>query len=95
MENETNDKFQGNVFIENVGLRVRMPNNQQNPIDFVNLYLTDDIYEQIAREANRYYIQYTRDSSQLEDDTYTGLLKDDDITVIAIKKKLLRSFYQS
>lgn len=84
MENETNDEFQGNIFMENVGLRVRMQNNKTNPIDFVNLYLTDDMYELIVRETNRYARQHIEDNPQLENDSYTGLWKD--VTVIEIKK---------
>ena len=93
MENETNDEFQGNIFMENVGLRVRMQNNKTNPIDFVNLYLTDDMYELIVRERNRYARQHIEDNPQLENDSYTGLWKD--VTVIEIRYILHPSLFKN
>ena len=53
-DEELNQDF---PFQEDSGLTVRMPTDS-NPLDFLQLYLTDEIYELIIRETNRFAKQF-------------------------------------
>ena len=62
-------------FTEREGLKVRMGNNR-DPIDFLNLYLPDRMYELIVRETNRYAEQYMLENPEQADNSYVGTWED-------------------
>ena len=68
------------MFSENKGLCVRT-GDTPNLLDFVELYLTDEILTHVVNETNRYAHQYLEENSEKADNTYfsawtdTGILE--------------------
>ena len=83
-EDITEDPADDIPFTEREGLKVRTGNNR-DPIDFLNLYLPDRMYELIVCETNRYAEQYMLDNNlEQVDDSYVGTWED--TTVPEMKK---------
>jgi len=72
IENEVEDPADDEPFFENVGLKVHM--NSNNPIDFLNLYITDKVLELMVIETNRNANQFIatreRDDNDNHNDSY-------------------------
>ena len=66
------------IFSENEGLRVRI-GDTPNVLDFVEVYLTDEILTHIVNETNRYAHQYLEENPEKADNTYPSAWTDTDI----------------
>jgi len=63
-------------FLEEEGLNVRLDPANSTKIDFLELYLTDEIYELIVQETNRFAAQYIASNPDKEDNKYVGSWND-------------------
>ena len=63
-----NDDF---LFLENEGLNVRLDPNSSE-LDFLELYLTDEFYNVIVRDTNRFAAQFIESNPEKEDSRYVG-----------------------
>ena len=66
------------IFSEKEGLSVRT-GDTPNLLDFVELYLTDEILTHVVNETNRYAHQYLEENSEKADNTYFSAWTDTDI----------------
>ena len=64
------------MFLEVSGLRKRM--NSQMPINIFQLYLTDELFQLLVRETNRYANQFIAEceGNNGSDDSYVGTWED-------------------
>ena len=71
-ECETDVTSDPSLFLEVSGLKKRM--NSQMPIDFFQLYLTDELFQFLVTETNRYASQFIveREGNNGSDDSYVG-----------------------
>ena len=63
------------LFLEDEGLNIRLDPNSSE-LDFLELYLTDDFYDLIVRETNRFAAQYIASNPDKADSRYVGLWTD-------------------
>jgi len=63
-------------FLEEEGLNVRLDPANSTKIDFLELYLTNEIYELIVQETNRFAAQYIASNPDKEDNKYVGSWND-------------------
>ena len=66
------------IFSENEGLRVRI-GDTPSVLDFVELYLTDEILTHVVNKTNRYAHQYLEENPEKTDNTYPSAWTDADI----------------
>ena len=59
-------------FIQTEGVNVKMQNNNRHAINYVYLYLTDQILQHIINETNRYAKQYVEEHPDKITNNYTG-----------------------
>lgn len=71
------------IFAEREGLRVRI-NENANVLDYVELYLTENILTHIVNETNRYAKQYFDENPEQSENSYLSKWHDTDI--IEMKK---------
>ena len=71
--------------MEQEGLNIRLDPNSSE-LDFLELYLTDEIYDLIARETNRFAAQFIASHPDKEDTRYVGSWTD-------VFKKELKVFF--
>ena len=71
------------LFVENEGLRVRIKDNA-SVLDYLELYLTDDIVNHIVTETNRFANQFFESNQDKFEDSYSG--KWSETNILEMKK---------